>query len=223
MTGGELAAARQELGLTQAELGLLVGGVHGVTVCRWERRSAVIPAWIAGVVCALLEGHRRQADHLPRLADALRQAEAVSCLALWGTAGSMPRGAWRTWVKRSALAPLLRAGADHAARRILIRRHRECVEKMFSEAGITDAERRELVQVRAELDRLDEAAPLATLVSQTPEEAVIERLTAGGRIGVATAERTTLSEDERRALADKFGRAPGRALSEIAIDGRGDR
>lgn len=119
MTGAELAAARQELGLTQAELGLLVGGIHGVTVCRWERRGAAVPAWTAGVVGALLEGHRRQADHLPRLSDALRQAEAVSCLALWGTAGSMPRGAWRTWVKRSTLAPLLRralgAGAARAA------------------------------------------------------------------------------------------------------------
>ena len=108
MTGAELGAARLALGVTQAELGLLVG-VHGVTICRWERSGRPVPAWVAGVVQAVLEGQTRQGGHLPRLADALREGGAVPCLALWGTAGTMPPRPWWVWVRRSMLAPLLRA------------------------------------------------------------------------------------------------------------------
>ena len=108
MTGAELGAARLALGVTQAELGLLVG-VHGVTICRWERSGRPVPAWVAGVVQTVLEGQTRQGRHLPRLADALRVGGVVPSLTLWGTAGIMAPRPWWVWVRRSTLAPLLRA------------------------------------------------------------------------------------------------------------------
>ncbi len=57
-------------------------------------------------------------------------------------------------------------------------------------------------------------------------ESVIERLIADGRISVASpslGNTGELSLEERRELADKFGRAPGRLLSQIVIDDRGDK
>lgn len=109
MTGEELRQTRQALGLSSAELGLLLGGIHAATICRWERSIKKVPAWSAGVLGVILEGHRRQAQRLPLLADALRSAGAVSCLALWGMAASMPAREWWVWARRSTLAPVLRA------------------------------------------------------------------------------------------------------------------
>ena len=109
MTGADLWQARQALGVTQAELGLLLGGLHTVTICRWERGARPVPAWAAELLRAVLGGQERQAAHLPRLSDALRQGGAAPSLALWGLAGSMPQRQWWVWVRRSTLAPLLRA------------------------------------------------------------------------------------------------------------------
>lgn len=43
MTGTELRAIRERLGMSQAELARAVGRKHYMTVWRWERREDAIP------------------------------------------------------------------------------------------------------------------------------------------------------------------------------------
>lgn len=106
MTGAELAAAREALHATQAELGAVLGR-HGVTLCKWEKGAGPIPAWVAGVVGALAEGQRRQGACLPSFGVALVQYGPVKVLALWLCAGITEAAAWRAWVAGSSHAELL--------------------------------------------------------------------------------------------------------------------
>lgn len=73
----DVRQVRELLGLTQAELGLLLG-VHAVTVCRWET-GALMPSIFAA---ALLLDFQRARERMPALDVrlVLQRAGAVQAL-----------------------------------------------------------------------------------------------------------------------------------------------
>ncbi len=70
-----------------------------------------------------------------------------------------------------------------------------------------------------------EVLPGEPIQGEGEVEAAIRRLVASGRLTPPSGHSLVepVSEHERRELADRLGRAPGKTLSEIIIEERGDR